>query len=258
MKSIGQVLNQLATTPIDIDVPFPAAMGPCSQDCPKCGGFGWVRTNLPIGHPQFGRLTICPNGDLLRLPNSERYGLTLDEARRLDWSAVLDRGDILKAVQAIQAALQQRYGWVYLWGDFGQGKTLALKIAIAQTLRDRQFAAYVRMTAMVENLRAAFDAQDPSAEAERRLEWWTDLPVLAIDEVDRLRQTAYAAEQQFLLLDRRYEQALRQRSVTLLAANTAPDQLPGYLADRILDGRFAIVRLTGASARLGMDWESLD
>ncbi len=255
MKPIADAISQAAKKPAGLAIQISAATGPCEPDCSICGGSGWLRPNLPVGHPEFGKLLMCPNGTLLRLPNAERYGLTPDEAHTLDWSDVLDRGNILKAVQAIQLALARQYGWVYLWGDFGQGKTLALKIAVAYTLRNRRFAAYVRMASVVENLRAAFDAQDPSIEAERRLEWWTDLPVLAIDEVDRLRQTAYAAEQQFLLLDRRYEQALRQRAVTLLAANIPPDQLPGYLADRVLDGRFAIVRLAGASARLGMDWD---
>lgn len=255
MKSIADAISQAAKKPAGLAIQISAATGPCEPDCSICGGTGWLRTNLPVGHPEFGKLLMCPNGNLLRLPNAERYGLTPDESHTLDWADVLDRGNILKAVRAIQLALERQYGWVYLWGDFGQGKTLALKIAVAYTLRNRQFAAYVRMASIVENLRAAFDSQDPSIEAERRLEWWTDLPVLAIDEVDRLRQTAYAAEQQFLLLDRRYEQALRQRAVTLLAANISPDQLPGYLADRVLDGRFAIVRLAGASARLGMDWD---
>jgi DNA replication protein DnaC len=261
MKSLSAITAKLKLAPPakPLDVP-PTILQPglCTADCPVCGGQGWVRANLPVGHPQFGRLTICPNGDLLRLPDAERYGIILDEARRLTWGSVLERGAAMKAVQAVQDALQAGYGWVYLWGDFGQGKTLILKIAVAEALRQRRFASYIRMTEMVENLRSAFDAQNPSAEAERRLEWWTDLPVLAVDEIDRLRQTAYASEQQFLLLDRRYEQALRQRSVTLLAANAAPEQLPGYLADRILDGRFAIVRLNGDSGRLGMDWDTLD
>lgn len=258
MKALGTILQQLKANPqLSAWENIPAAASPCRPDCPVCGGLGWVRNDVPAGHPGFGKLALCPNGDLLRLPLASQYGLSQDEAQTLDWEMMLDRGDSAKAVAAVQAALQRGYGWVYLWGNYGLGKTLALKIAVAATLRSRKFAAYVRMAEMVENLRAAFDAQDPSAEAERRLEWWTELPVLAIDEIDRLRQTPYAAEQQFLLLDRRYEQALYQRSITLLAANADPEQLPGYLADRILDGRFTIVRLHGDSARLGMDWDTL-
>ncbi len=259
MKPLASILHQLNINPRQADVQTAPVVStsPCLPGCSICGGQGWMRCDVPVGHPNFGKLVLCPNASLLRLPIANQYGLAPDESRSLNWDQVLERGNVLKAVSVIQQILLRGYGWVYLWGSFGQGKTLILKIAVAETLRQRQFASYVRMTEMVDNLRAAFDAQNPSAEAERRLEWWTDLPVLAVDEIDRLRQTAYAAEQQFLLLDRRYEQALRQRSITLLAANTAPEQLPGYLADRILDGRFTIVRLTGDSARLGMDWEIL-
>ena len=121
----------------------------------------------------FGKLVLCPNGNLLRLPLAEQYGLTEQETHKMRWELVLDRGEALLAVRAILATLRRGYGWVYLWGEFGQGKTLMLKIAVAEALRARQFAAYVRMSEMVESLRATFDARDPSAEAERRLEWWT-------------------------------------------------------------------------------------
>ncbi len=260
MKKLKAIVHQLKTNPQQVawqDTPAKAT-SPCVPGCVYCGGLGWVRNDLPVGHPNFGKLVLCPNGNLLRLPLAEQYGLTEQETHKMRWELVLDRGEALLAVRAILATLRRGYGWVYLWGEFGQGKTLMLKIAVAEALRARQFAAYVRMSEMVESLRATFDARDPSAEAERRLEWWTDLPVLAVDEVDRVRQTAYAAEQQFLMLDRRYEQAIRQCSITVLAANTPPKQLPGYLADRVLDRRFTIVQLTGDSARLGMDWDTLD
>lgn len=29
--------------------------------CPVCGGIGWVRVNLPVSHPKFGKGIDCPN-----------------------------------------------------------------------------------------------------------------------------------------------------------------------------------------------------
>lgn len=51
------------------------------------------------------------------------------------------------------------------------------------------------------------------------------------------------------MLDRRYESALNKKTITIMAANTDPKSLDGYLFDRIRDKRFVIVKLTGTSAR---------
>jgi DNA replication protein DnaC len=30
-----------------------------SAECPICGGLGYVRENVPIGHPDFGKMFPC-------------------------------------------------------------------------------------------------------------------------------------------------------------------------------------------------------
>lgn len=94
----------------------------------------------------------------------------------------------------------------------------------------------------------------PSGESEARLAWWSNLPLLAIDEFDRVNNTAWASERQFLLMDQRYEQAIRGKSITILASNTDPAKLAGYLYDRISDRRFEIIRVHGESYRRGTEW----
>ena len=105
------------------------------------------------------------------------------------------------------------------------------------------------MPEILDDLRRAFDAKDPGAESEKRLEFWASVPVLAIDEFDRVRLTEWGEEKQFVLMDRRYEDAGRGQTITLMTSNTNPDLLDGYLFDRIRDRRFEIIRLTGDSAR---------
>ncbi len=164
--------------------------------------------------------------------------------RTLDW----------QAARAVIDTLSRGSGWVYLWGPPGLGKTLVLKIAVAEMLRRHKAAAYTRMAELIDHLRSAFDARDPSEEAQRRLDWWAGLPLLAIDEFDRVRNTEYSNERRFLLLDRRYEQALNGKSITIMAANADPATLEPYLYDRIRDGRFTVVKLEGDSARPGSEW----
>jgi DNA replication protein DnaC len=224
----------------------------CAPGCPLCGGLGYLRESRAIGDPQYGKLELCPNVDRLGLPGAARYGVTHDELASLSWDSVTDQGQALAAAEVVRATLERGYGWVFLWGGYGLAKTLILKVAVTQWLKAGGEAAYTRMASVIDNLRAAFDADDPSEESERRLAWWTSVPVLAVDEFDRVRSTEYADERRFLLMDRRYEAAGREKTVTLMASNTDPRQLPGYLADRVLDGRFKVVQLTGQSFRPGM------
>lgn len=214
----------------------------CVPTCPICGGLGWYSGGE--------RLALCPNVDPLKVYPASRYGLS-EEERALEWKAVLAFNNTMLARKAVEDTLKRGYGWVYLWGPPGLGKTLTLKIAVAEMLRDRKQAAYCRMAEILDDLRAAFDAKNPSEESQRKLDWWADLPVLAVDEFDRVRATEYAAERRFLLMDRRYEQALREKSITIMASNIDPMQLESYLYDRIADGRFKVVKLAGDSFRKG-------
>jgi hypothetical protein len=224
----------------------------CKADCPICAGRGYVRFDRAIGDPDYGKLELCPNVDRWSLPSAKRYGIDRAEAKGLTWDAVADEGQAFQARAAVREVMERGHGWVFLWGSYGLAKTLILKIAVAEVLRSGREGAYTRMAEVIDHLRAAFDAEDPSDESNRRLDWWTNLPILAVDEFDRVRGTEYAEERRFLLMDRRYEAAAREKSITLMASNTDPRSLAGYLADRVLDGRFKVVHLTGQSFRPGM------
>ena len=94
-------------------------------------------------------------------------------------------------------------------------------------------------------------------ELVRRMEWWTSLDVLAIDELDKVGQTDWAKERFFLLLDLLYQHAVRQETLTIVAANyQSTDELSGYLKSRIEDNRFAgngyLIHLKGADGRKSM------
>lgn len=221
-------------------------LGMCSADCPHCQGLGYVRDGS-------GGVVMCPNVDRWQLPSAARIGISRQEADTLDWSQVLERGGIKRAVDALQRVLSWGFGWVYLHGDYGVGKTLLLKVAVAEALRSHKEAAYVRMPEIIDHLRETFNEKTGESESAR-LDWWTDLPVLCIDEMDKLRETPYGDERRFVLMDRRYEQALRMESITIMASNKPPDDLPGYLADRVRDGRFFVIKITAKSLRPGLAW----
>lgn len=248
--------------------PHPAASrsGDCSPDCPVCGGVGYFRYEVPLGHPKFGKLERCPHVQALVAKKAlqageidPRVGLTADELGTLSWDLVkkgVNQAD--QACDITRRAYTTGYGMVFLYGGFGQGKSLVLKVATAMALMAGKRAAYANLAGVMDDIRLAYDERENKmTDLVRRINWWTSLDVLAIDELDKVGQTDWARERIFQLLDARYQRAIRQEALTVIASNhESLDELSGYLKSRIEDNRFMangyIVHLKGTDGRKSM------
>lgn len=256
MKTISSVLHQT-----DLQEKFEVADYPsngrqlCKPGCDICGGGGWVRYDLPFGHPQFGKLQPCPNMDIdIDLPEKTRM-CGISKAERLwDWSVIrhLEGSNAVEVASLVSKVIDRGFGWFYLWGEYGTAKTLILQIATAISLRNGKEASYIRMAEILKHLQGGFDAGDYSS----RLQHWETVPVLCIDEFERVNETGWADVERFVLMDNRYVNACRRESITIMAGNKNPSTFDGYLWDRIQDNRFVVMQMTGDSARPGMEWES--
>jgi len=72
------------------------------------------------------------------------------------------------------------------------------------------------------------------------MEWWCNLDVLCLDELDKVNATPWVQERLFRLLDIRYTLALREQALTFMAANyESTAQFPGYLRSRMEDVHFS-------------------
>lgn len=220
----------------------------CFPNCVKCHGSGSYMVKLENGEERY---TTCHNTLYKQaLNNSKVYGLSPYELNGLEWSVVKDIGNAWKAMEAVRRILLTGYGWLFLWGDHGQAKTLLLKIAIAEVIRYGTESAYTSMVGMMDNFKKAFGLRSgDSPDAESRIEFWQQIPVLAIDEFNRVKESDWVDERRFALMDTRYTQAIQHESITLIASNTSPEQQDSYLRDRILDGRFEVIELKGPSVR---------
>jgi len=94
------------------------------QICHICGGTGYVYRASDLGDPNYGRLFPCLAcsrddvlGDLLRsaglesgyIPPSLEEITPMSDAQRV-------------AIAALTTTLQRGWGFVYLWGKWGNGK----------------------------------------------------------------------------------------------------------------------------------------
>ncbi|MBK9925423.1 MAG: ATP-binding protein [Anaerolineales bacterium] len=266
-KNIASVVNKLNVIQSEIQTPSALSQtGACFPTCPECNGIGYIRFDVPVGHPKFGKVENCPNAQASTHEKSmqdgeldPRVGLTPDEVRNLTWNLV--KSGVNQADQACvitKRAYMSGQGMVFMYGGYGQGKSLLLKIAVAAALNEGKRAAYANLAGVLDDIRTAYDERENKmTELVRRMEWWASLDVLAIDELDKVGQTEWARERIFQLLDARYQRAVRQEALTVIAANyQSTDELSGYLKSRIEDNRFVangyVIHLKGSDGRKSM------
>ena len=180
-----------------------------------------------------------------------RIGLRENEVS-MSWDLVKPEiSDGPKALAAVKPAYARGFGMVFLWGTYGQAKTLIGKILVATALRDGRRPAYANMAAVLDDIRLAFDEPEhKTTELIRRMEWWTGRDVLFLDEIDKCNSTEWAQERMFQLLDQRYTRAIREEALTVIASNQSDAALDGYLKSRLQDHRLGpVVHLSGKDGR---------
>lgn len=232
--------------------------------CQLCKGHGFYRLNLSApsvagpGHPRYGKLFECECRTALRLRDeAERLqqasALSVDD-RALTWGGITDNGAVREAIISVRHILTRGHGWAYLWGPPGPGKTLVLKTAVAETVRQGKPAVFVVWADLLHHLRQGFSAGD----YDKRLEAWRNADVLAVDEFGRAKESEWVREAQVLIFNHRYERAAGGRTVTLFSSNFAPrdtDHIEPWFGDRIEDGRFFVRHMDGPSMRPLMEAE---
>src|SRR3954454_4095906 len=103
--------------------------------CPKCGGAGFLRLDLPVGQPQFGRTVPCECHERERAAARYSDQRTLSNLDHFVDStfATFDKdvpGTREAFVQAKQYSETYEPIWIVLFGTYGTGKThLAAAIA---------------------------------------------------------------------------------------------------------------------------------
>jgi DNA replication protein DnaC len=114
-------------------------------DCPFCHGAGYLREDLPVGHPDFGRLTICScrQADVRSRIRDRLFSLShLEALQHLTFESFNPHGRVGLGEQeqnsienAYQRSLhfsQSLEGWLLILGGYGCGKThLAAAVANA-------------------------------------------------------------------------------------------------------------------------------
>lgn len=226
--------------------------GECIPGCPICEGTGWIaahRQTDSIHDPNFGKLAMCPN------KRNQTWDLTLGldeaEAAYLNLDTLIPTKQLIAARPYLQHLLVTNKGWLWIEGAPGVGKTTLLKAAVLQCrYRYAGTAKYMVQTELMDHIRQSFEGKNKGEQYELRMDLYKQVPFLCLDEMGRDLDTEFATKTLGKILDHRYNQALTGKQVTIFASNLSPNEVfEKYMADRVKDSRFQMIKLEGPSAR---------
>jgi DNA replication protein DnaC len=222
------------------------ARGEDRGTCPICKGLGYVRADVPVNHPDFGKLVPCTcrlkklaqkRASTLRTLSElellermtfetfapEGHGLPPDKRKNLRW-----------AYDEARVFAQNPEGWLVFKGGYGCGKT-HLAAAIANMCVERgQPVLFITVPDLLDHLRATFAPANPDDHTPAfsvRFNEIRTAPVLILDDLGTQSATSWAQEKLYQIFNYRYN----ARLATVVTTNHELEDIPLRLRSRIVD-----------------------
>ncbi len=217
-------------------------------DCPHCGGAGFLRVDLPLGHENFGRLEVCVcrSDELVRNASKRLYELSnLNRLSHLRFEnfepggnreakfiTLQERASLQEALEISKDYAEKLEGWMLLEGAYGCGKT-HLAAAIANDAVSKGTPTlFITVPDLLDSLRFAYS--NPETTFETRFEDVRNVRFLVLDDFGTQNATAWAQEKLFQIINYRYINKLP----TLITTNLILDEIESRIRSRLQDSEF--------------------
>ncbi len=246
MEKIGETLKKAAenisTTSNESANATLRSGGPGDPNCPHCHGVGYIREDVEVGHPNFGKLFPCScrfaeieaaqkNRQLEISSLGPLAGKTFDnflpEGHTTD---AAQRASLRLAFETARKYADSPRGWLLLTGGYGCGKThLAAAIANAR-LAAGQPVMFINAPDLLDHLRATYG---PGSEVsyDELFERVRNIPLLIIDDLGAESPTPWAQEKLYQIFNHRYNLALP----TVVTSNVELERFDPRLRSRLVD-----------------------
>jgi DNA replication protein DnaC len=242
MARLSELLPQSQVPPEFAKQVEPPTVAPDPDVCQECGGLGYVRVELSIDDPNFGRPVQCRCVDAEsqreRTDRLQQYS-NIGPLSRLTFDNLISRGrssdprdqtHFQRCVDHAQAFAKDPQGWLVLVGASGCGKT---HIAAAITNRCLELgtpALFVVVPDLLDHLRAAY-RPDAEISYDQLFEQVRTAPVLVLDDLGTQSATPWAEEKLYQLINHRYN----ARLPTVITTNKPLRKLDDRLRTRLGD-----------------------
>ena len=193
---------------------LPALMAPLKTSksvCPKCKGAGYLRADVPYGHPNFGKPIACECKEAEKKEKRRQQLLELSDLSAFHNQSFRNfRTSFSGAHPSIQEAFQEAYkfaqnpnGWLVLIGPNGSGKTHLAAAIANQNLSDGAVVLFTVVPDLLAHLRATFAPTSTEA-YDQRFSKMREAELLVLDDLGSHQSSPWANEKLFQLLNYRY------------------------------------------------------
>ena len=235
MKHIGEVIRAISI-PIDTNTAG-ISIEREAVKCRICNDAGFLRMDVPIGHPNFGRVFPC------QCTVERREASLVEDLRRLsNLDAFADRTfdtfdtgveGVAEAYEAAVDYARNPHGWLFFHGNCGGGKThLAVSIAHYAMERQKLSVLFTVVPDLLDHLRATFDPGNGVAYDER-FNAIRNAQLLVLDDLGTENTTPWAREKLYQIFNHRYNEQLP----TVVTSNQDFKRIEERVLSRILDTR---------------------
>jgi DNA replication protein DnaC len=217
-------------------------------NCPHCHGAGYLRYDVPMGDPHFGRLEpcVCRSTDIAEGARQRLFELSrLDRLSHLTFENFDVRGNrnakfmtpqdahsLQTAKEKAENFVRTPQGWLLLEGGYGCGKThLAAAIANYAVSMGTP-TLFITVPDLLDSLRFAFS--DPETTFEARFDEIRNATLLVLDDFGTQNATAWAQEKLFQIMNYRYINKLP----TVITTNLMLDEIESRIRSRLQDEEF--------------------
>lgn len=214
---------------------------PARPKCAKCNDIGFVSVDKPDGSGSY--LVPCDCRVSEHIAHLQTMcGLTGVELRAsLNDIDYRPRSDTEIMINTAQRFINHPTGMFTMYGTCGNAKTVVEQAIVNACIARNIGAIYTTLYDLIGYVREAYqpDAIDSAWARMRRLQ---NVPVLCIDEFDKVKPTEWVREFETQLIDTRYRRGIAGELGTVLAMNGDIEDLPDHLLSRLRDGRNVIIR----------------
>lgn len=175
--------------------------------CTRCKGAGYLRANVPFGHPNFGKAIACECKEAERKEKRRqqlREISNLDAFRQKTFSTF--NAHLPGVQEAYRAALDfetNPTGWLVLCGPNGCGKTHLAAAIANQALDNGAVVLFEAAPDLLDHLRAAF-APAATEVYDQLFSKMREAELLILDDLGAQQSSPWANEKLFQLLNYRY------------------------------------------------------